>query len=139
MLFAGNCYLAGAILQQLATRYLFEKIGVDGMFVEKRDAMGERLTPGAHLSKVALGHGELSFGLVPRKQSAFAEDAAIAEVERDRAADRGDHHHIKVICKAATQSHDTHGITTRFIEQAKSSVEYERSPRKRRRKKSGST
>ena len=100
-----------------------KKIGVDGMFVKKRDAMRKGFTPGADLGEIALGHGELRFGLVPGKKSAFAKDAAIAKVERDRAADRGDHHHKKVICKAATQSHDAHGITTRFTEQAKSSVD----------------
>ena len=123
MLFAGNCYLAGAIFQQLAASDFFEKIGVDGVFVEKRDAMRERLAPGADLGKIAFGHGKLRFGLVPRKKAAFAKDTAIAEVKGDRAADGGGDHHRKVMGEAAAQSHNEYGITTRFSEQAKSSVD----------------
>src|SRR6185312_10629971 len=102
---AGHGDLAGGGVHQLAAGELLDQIGIDGAGAHQRDAMLEALALGTDLVKLLVADTELGLRVLKREHAARTPDGVIAEIGRDRARHRRQHHGGKYAGHTSPDSH----------------------------------
>jgi len=90
--FARHRDLARRAVHQLGTGKLLDQIGVDLAGLHQLDAMLQAPSLALELGELLLAHTELGLRILERDDAACAPDRIVAEIGRDRAAHRRQHH-----------------------------------------------